>query len=199
MHARRLPWRKRRVTPFQLLVAELLLKQTKAEDVARVWPVMLKRYATPSKLSKAPAADLRKLLRPLGFQRQRTAILKKVAGVLETRFGGQVPSRIDKLLDIPGVGLYTATAVACFAFSKRVPIVDANVLRVLSRFLGGQHPKDLRRAKVIWATAWRILPRQQPELHNYGILDFAAQVCKVKPICSNCPLRIKCRYVQSRQ
>jgi DNA (cytosine-5)-methyltransferase 1 len=193
-HPRKLPWRKRNVTPFQLLVAELLLKQTKAGDVAQVWPILLNAYPTPRKLSKAPLKKLRALLYSLGFQRQRAFTLKRMAGSLQTHFNGEIPSRIDKLLELPGVGLYTAAAVACFAFHKRVPIVDVNVLRVLSRIAGTRGPRDIRRAKKIWALAWKILPREAIEQHNYGILDFASQICTRNPNCLNCPLLSRCHY-----
>jgi len=195
-HQRKLPWRKRNVTPFQLLIAELLLKQTKAADVAQVWPILLKAYPTPRKLSNAPLRKLRALLHTLGFQRQRAVTLKRMAGSLQTHFNGEVPSRIDKLLDLPGVGLYTAAAVACFAFHKRVPIVDVNILRVLSRIAGTRCPSDIRRAKKIWALAWKILPRQAIEQHNYGMLDFASQICTRSPNCLNCPLLLQCQYGQ---
>jgi A/G-specific adenine glycosylase len=98
-------------------------------------------------------------------------------------------------LSIPHVGLYTATAVACFAFHERLPIVDANILRVLGRIHGIKFGADLRRAPGAWALAWAILPKSNPELHNYGLLDFAGQVCTFRnPRCGCCPLQRNCCF-----
>jgi len=195
-HFRDFPWRDLRTTPFHLLIAELLLAQTKAEDVAQVWPALVARYPQPERLARARLSTLRLLLRPLGFQNQRAKALKNVARFLEEKFGGVVPSGAENLLQIPHLGLYAATAVGCFKFSERVPIVDANVIRVLGRFSGYQTRKDLRRSRQIWSLAWAILPRNAV-LHNYGLLDFAANICTThKPKCGSCKLQASCQYVR---
>src|SRR5713226_6133853 len=135
-HLRLLPWRKKSVSPFHLLLAEVLLVQTKAEDVARVWPKLIRNHPTPRALAGARRSTLVSLLKPLGLQNQRGASLKRISQALITRFQGRVPKTVSDLLALPHVGLYTATAVACFKFGKRLPIVDANVLRVLGRIMG---------------------------------------------------------------
>ena len=169
--------------------------QTKAEDVAIVWPQLVSKYPTPSALSKAKNASLARLVRPLGLQNQRARSLVAIAKYLCLNFRGRIPRSATELLSIPHVGLYTATAMGCFAFDERVPIVDANILRVLGRIHGIKFGPDLRRAREAWVLAWAILPKTHPGLHNYGLLDFAAQVCTVKrPKCESCPLSKACRF-----
>jgi DNA (cytosine-5)-methyltransferase 1 len=197
-HFRKFPWRRKETKAFHLLIAEVLLAQTKAENVARLWPLLVKRYEKPRDLARVKASALKVLLRPLGLQNQRTKALRTIARVLVDRHQGEVPHDVAQLLSLPHVGLYTATAVASFSFGKRVPIVDTNVLRVLGRITGGKINQDLRRSKKIWALAWNALPMKNVELHNYGILDFAAQVCTRDPNCSRCPLRRKCSFGNAR-
>jgi DNA (cytosine-5)-methyltransferase 1 len=197
-HYRHLPWRRPKVSPFAFLIAEFLLKQTKAEDVARVWPELVRRFPSAERLNKAPKRELLNILRPLGLQNQRAASLRNLSRALLVNFDGNVPSETELLLSLPGVGLYTAAAVRCFKFGKRAPIVDANVLRILARITGIDYGSDLRRSEGAWALAWALLPRCDCDKHNYGILDFAARVCNTTPDCGLCPLRRNCAFGISR-
>jgi DNA (cytosine-5)-methyltransferase 1 len=191
---RRFPWRARSVSAFHLLLAEVLLKQTKAEDVAKVWPTLIRRFPTPKEISRASESALVDILTPLGLQRQRASALKELGCRLVTQFNGEVPDRLEALLTLPGVGLYGAAAVCCFKFGQRVPIVDANVLRVFGRFTGARLGADLRRSEHAWKMAWNLLPLENCARHNYGILDFAAEVCSATPNCGSCPLKRKCHF-----
>lgn len=196
-HNRRLPWRRAAVSAFQLLIAEFLLKQTKAEDVANVWPELIRRFPSAKSLGKARKPDLLKILRPLGLQNQRAVSLIRLAKALLAKFDGQVPTDVRSLLTLPGVGLYTAAAVCSFKFGKRVPIVDANVLRVFGRITGEACGSDLRRSERAWELAWAILPSSGCDRHNYGILDFSAKLCTQIPNCKHCPLRRECHFALS--
>jgi len=188
-------WRKKKVSSFHLLVAEVLLVQTKAEDVAVVWPQLVRKYQTPAAFSRASAKNLVKLLRPLGLQYQRAKSLITISRAILQNFGGRVPRSKEDLLSIPYIGLYTAAAVQCFAFGERLPIVDANVLRVLGRIHGIEGGRDLRRSKEIWSLAWALLPKANCQDHNYGILDFASTVCTSKcPHCEACQLKRVCAF-----
>lgn len=137
-HFRNFPWRRKKTKDFHLLIAEVLLAQTKAPDVAQVWPVLISRYQKPEDLASVNRSALKALLRPLGLQNQRAKALQTIATVLVERHHGEVPHDVAQLLSLPHVGLYTAAAVASFAFGKRVPIVDTNVLRVLGRITGAK-------------------------------------------------------------
>ena len=197
---REFPWREPSVSPFRFLVAELLLVQTDAAAVASVWPTLVERFGSPKELSQARSKDLIVILRHLGLQRQRARALKVVSKHLCSKYGGRVPSDLDDLLSIPHLGLYTAAAVSCFKFGMRVPIVDTNSLRIFERVLGMQLGKDIRRSKAAWILAWHILPRTDVALHNYGMLDFGAQVCTSRaPRCKICPLRQCCQYAAAQR
>lgn len=188
------PWREPGTSPYALLIAELLLVQTKASDVAGLWPKLLTRYPTPGQLSRASARSLANLLRPLGLQNQRAKALRDVARHLDLEHAGQVPTGLVGLLTLPHVGLYVATAVSCFGHGARVPIVDANVLRVFSRIFGTPQT-EIRRNPTAWATAWALLPRRRVALHNYGLLDFAAEICTPRaPKCADCHIQEFCLF-----
>jgi A/G-specific adenine glycosylase len=188
-------WRKNNLPSFHLLLAEVLLVQTKADDVAVVWPQLVRKYPTPAALSRARVSSLVRLLMPLGLQNQRAKSLVTISRALIRDFGGRVPRSTEALLSIPHLGLYTAAAVGCFAFGERLPIVDANVLRVLGRIHGIEAVADLRRSPEIWSLAWKLLPEKNCRDHNYGILDFAATVCTAKrPLCGSCRLNGSCAF-----
>jgi len=197
-HPRSFPWRKPGVSAFELLIAELLLVQTKAEDVASVWRELITRYPSADGLARAQTRSLIRLLRPLGLQNQRARALRAVSRAVVDRFEGRVPRSIPDLLSLPHVGLYVACAVACFSFGERVPIVDANVLRVLGRIAGIDFGRELRRSPKVWNAAWGILPESKYAQHNYGVLDFAAEVCKARlPLCQSCALNRVCAYART--
>jgi A/G-specific adenine glycosylase len=194
-HLRSFPWRLAGTEPFQLLVAELLLVQTKAEDVARVWPALVRRFPDPQSLSRARQSTLIRILRPLGLQRQRAHGLKAVSVALIESCNGEVPKTVEELLNLPHVGLYVATAIACFASGHRVPIVDGNVIRVFDRVTGVKGVRELRRRFDVWKLAWAALPRANVASHNYGLLDFAAQTCTSRaPDCAHCGLLSACSF-----
>lgn len=198
-HGRSFPWREPETTPFGILIAEMLLRQTRAEMVASIWPVLLDRYPSPESFSNADEAELLDLLVPLGLVTQRVEATKLVSIEICRRHAGRVPRSIPRLLELPHMGLYSAHAVACFAFNRRVPVVDGNVLRVLSRLTGVDYGRDNRRSPTAWDLAWRILPSRNAKLHNYGLLDFSAQVCK--PIGAEhalCPIRAICMNMRGR-
>lgn len=178
-----------------MLVAEVLLRQTKAADVVEIWRFIVAKYPTPGALARARLDVLRRILRPLGLNRQRAIALKRISQVLVQEFRGRVPNTLESLLSIPHVGLYAASALLCFKFSVPTPIVDSNVLRIFGRLTGEDLGRDLRRNSEAWPLAWSILPTRHAAAHNYGLLDFAALLCRpAAPLCGQCPLRGSCWY-----
>jgi A/G-specific adenine glycosylase len=194
-YGRKFPWRSRGTSAYRMLVAEVLLRQTRAEDAVEVWRFLVAAYPTPAALAAARLDVLRRVLRPLGLNRQRAIALKRISEAVVREFGGRVPSTLGSLLSIPHVGLYAACALQCFKFGMPTPIVDSNVLRVFGRLTGKDLGRDLRRNKEAWSLAWSILPAKRATAHNYGLLDFAALICKpTAPLCNECPLRRSCWY-----
>ena len=192
---RSFPWRHENISPFNILVGEILLKQTRAEKVAKVWPFLVSRYRNPSELAVADPDELFGTIAELGFGNQRTRALTELASAIIQV--GEFPDRPADLMKLPYVGIYTAHAVACFAFGQRVPVVDLSIVRVISRLAGIDPAADIRRAPVIWDIAWALLPQYTVKEHNYGLLDFAALVCKPRsPRCSECDIMEKCAYAK---
>ena len=153
-NARDLPWRAPGATPWAVLVSEIMLQQT---PVARVLPEYLSwlaRWPTPAALAAEPAGEAIRQWGRLGYPR-RALRLHETATILTTRHGGMVPADRDALLALPGIGSYTAAAVASFAFGQRHAVLDTNVRRVLARLVAGQ-PVARRRAVGGGAAAGRI-------------------------------------------
>lgn len=195
---RQFPWRDETADPYGILVAEILLKQTHAGKVATVWPSLVRRYRNPNDLSKADPSELSALICELGFGNQRTVALIELARAVEA--SGAIPHQVDELMNLPYVGIYTSHALACFAFGQRLPVVDLSIVRLISRITGVEPPSDIRRASFIWDVAWALLPAHRFKEHNYGLLDFAAAICKPKaPLCERCDIASACSYGRGRQ
>ena len=195
-HGRSFPWREEGVSPFGILLAEVLLKQTRAEMVAKVWPALCKKYLNAARLESTGPEDLHHDISCLGFGRQRVTALRELSAAISEN--GGLPTQPAGLMKLPYVGVYSAHAVACFAFGLHVPVVDLSIVRLLSRLMGIEPPSDIRRAAEVWRTAETLLPSKDVKEHNYGLLDFAAGMCKAKsPRCDECPLASTCAYVQT--
>lgn len=194
-HGRSFPWREDGTGPYGILLAEALLRQTRAEMVATVWPSLFRKYPDAASLESASPDALYHDIAGLGLGGQRVTALLRLAAVINE--AGGIPERPADLMKLPHVGMYTAHAVACFAFGQRVPLVDLSIVRVLSRLAGIDPPTDIRRAPGIWAIAETLLPDKAVQEHNYGLLDFAADICKPRaPQCGECPLAPGCAYAR---
>ncbi|HEX9775576.1 MAG TPA: A/G-specific adenine glycosylase [Actinomycetota bacterium] len=190
-HGRPFPWRENR-DPYRTLVAEVMLQQTQTGRVGPSYESFLKSFPTVRSLAHAPAMEVIRAWRGLGYNK-RAVNLQQAAQVIEAVHGGEVPDDPAALRTLPGVGEYTANAVACFAFDRQVPVVDVNVERVLARAaLGkepGEAPKDAIRDA---ARAW--LPAGQADRWNQALMDVGAMICRIDaPLCAKCPLKTVCR------
>ena len=194
-HGRSFPWREEDISPFGILLAEVLLKQTRAEMVAEVWPALFRKYPNAASLESARPEELHHDIACLGFGHQRVKGLRQLSAAINRT--GRIPSRPAELMKLPHVGVYSAHAVACFAFGLRVPVVDLSVVRVLSRLAGIEPPRDIRRAPEVWEIARSLLPDTEVKEHNYGLLDFAADICKARsPQCEECLVAPSCAYAK---
>lgn len=193
------PWRTGQ-TPFALLVAEILLRKTTAQQVSKVFSDLIDKYGTPEKLAFAGTEELQKMLRPLGLAKQRSAALKAVACHLVSHHQGLVPPNPRELEKIPHIGPYAANAVGCFGVGLPLPVVDANVIRVLDRFTGVPTPgPNPHRMRSIWHRSIRSLPITSVQDYNYALLDLGALVCKSKPLCSKCCLTSGCAEAKKQR
>ena len=189
------PWREEDVSPFGILLAEVLLKQTRAEMVAEVWPALSRKYPDAASLECASPEMLYQEISCLGFGRQRVTGLRQLSTAINK--AGVLPTRPAELMKLPYVGIYSAHAVACFAFGHSVPVVDLSTIRVISRLEGFEPPTDIRRAPEVWKIAQSLLPDKEVKEHNYGLLDFAADMCKARsPSCDECPVSHSCTHAR---
>lgn len=181
--ARDLPWRDTR-NPYAILVSEFMLQQTQVSRVSEYFPRFMARFPTIEKLAQARPKAVREAWDGLGYYARASnlhALARQVSGA-----GGRVPDDPDELIKLPGVGRYTAGAVACFAYEKPVPAVDTNVRRVLERVFA---------TKDVWETAAAITPKTGKTAwkFNQAIMELGALVCTArKPKCPTCPLRHGC-------
>ncbi|MDT9594719.1 A/G-specific adenine glycosylase [Nocardioides zeae] len=201
LHARDLPWRRPEASPWSVLVSELMLQQT---PVARVLPVhaaWLERWPTPAALAAATTGDAVRAWGRLGYPR-RALRLHAAATAITTTHGGEVPQAYETLLTLPGVGDYTAAAVASFAYGRRHVVLDTNVRRVIARAVGGvEHPaRSVTRAERDRAAA--LLPGVEADgssdaaTWNVGLMELGALVCTAaSPACDRCPLVDRCAWV----
>ena len=195
MRGRSFPWREEDVSPFGILLAEVLLNQTRAEMVAAVWPALCRKYPNASNLESANPEELYNDISCLGFGRQRVTALRQLSAAINQ--AGSLPTQPADLMKLPHIGIYSAHAVACFAFGQRVPLVDLSIVRVLSRLAGIEPSSDIRRAPEVWAVAETLLPDEEVKEHNYGLLDFAADICKARsPRCGECPMAPSCAHAR---
>jgi A/G-specific adenine glycosylase len=183
-----------------MLVCEMLLRKTRAENVEPRAKILLRRYPTARKLALARLADLENIIRPLGLFRLRSRALRKTAKTIVKEHRGCIPRTIDELIQLSHVGRYAANAVVCFAYGQRLPIVDANIVRLFRRQFGIDEPVEIHRADEIWSFAESFLPRMKFKEYNWALLDLGALICKPRnPLCNLCPVRIYCReHLRSR-
>jgi A/G-specific adenine glycosylase len=186
---RDLPWRATR-DPYRVLVAEVLAQQTQAARAAAAWPAFLERFPDAATLAAAPPAEVLRAWQGLGYNRRALALRRTAQAVVER---GGWPDTVEELARLPGVGPYTARAVACFAFEQPVAPVDTNVARVLARSLTGADPSQLTPA-ARQRLADRAMPGDHPWAWTSALMDVGAQHCRPQPRCGGCPLEATCRW-----
>ena len=201
---RDLPWRATR-DPYRVLVAEVLAQQTQAARAAAAWPRFLERFPDVHALAAAAPAEVLRAWQGLGYNRRALA-LRATAQAVEARGGW--PGTVEGLAGLPGVGPYTARAVACFALGLRVAPVDTNVARVLARSLAGTDPGDLSPAARQRLADQALPPAADHPDVPYGapdpsgrawtwssaLMDVGALHCRPRPRCDGCPLELTCRW-----
>ena len=173
-----------------------MLQQTQVRRVLDFFPRFLARYPTVFELAAASEEAVREAWEGLGYYR-RAANLHATAQIIAQRHGGRFPTDPAALERLPGVGRYTAGAVAAFAFGADAPIVDTNAGRVLTRVFGAGPVRA--RTRRLWGIAYRVTPAGRAYDFNQGIMDLGAMVCTARrPACARCPVRTVCRTFARR-
>jgi A/G-specific adenine glycosylase len=184
---RDLPWRAIR-EPWPILVAEVMLQQTRVPRVIPKWSAFCVAYPGPAACAAAPLGDLLRRWQGLGYPR-RARNLRDAAALMHVRHGGAVPDDLDALRALPGIGPYTARAVLAFAFERDVGVVDTNIARVLARVAGER--LTLRRVQE---AADSVVPHGDGWAWNQMLMDLGATVCRPIPHCDGCPLAPSCAW-----
>jgi len=192
-HDRNYPWRITRDS-FRVLIAEIMLRRTKADQVKPVYIKLFKVYPGVKALSRAKSKDLKKILYSLGLK-WRMPVFKLLAVELMKHYKGKVPKNRDELKTLPGVGDYVAGAVLSIAFNKREWIIDSNIVRVFKRYFGVKTSREGRRDKHLIEMAKMYINSGNPKKANLALLDFASLVCKPRePEHAICPLSDACSF-----
>lgn len=195
-NARELPWRSDDASPWSVLVSEVMLQQTPVVRVLPAWQAWLERWPTPAHLAEEPSGEAVRMWNRLGYPRRALNLHAAACAIVE-RHGGEVPSDHADLLALPGVGAYTAAAVASFAFGQRHAVLDTNVRRVLARAHSGVEypPKAQTRAEV--ALAETLVPPEPAVAARWAVavMELGALVCTARsPACADCPISAQCAW-----
>ena len=193
---RDLPWRRPEAGAWGVLVSEIMLQQTPVARVEPVWRAWLDRWPSPASLAAEPAAEAIRAWGRLGYPR-RALRLHECAVAITARHAGVVPNTLDDLLALPGIGAYTARAVAAFAYGQRQAVVDTNVRRLLARAVHGQADAGPATTAADLALTLELLPAAGPAAAraSAAFMELGALVCTARaPRCTDCPLQTLCGW-----
>lgn len=191
---RELPWRKTK-DPYKIWVSEIMLQQTQVETVLPYYKRFLQTFPNLKSLANAELSQVLKMWEGMGYY-ARARNLLKAAQIIAKEHKGKMPSNSDELIKIPGIGPYTAAAVASIAFNENVPVVDGNVARVLSRVLRIEEPLIKNKNKFANA-AKKLLPQGQSADFNQAMMELGALICVPQsPKCAECPVSVFCKAYQ---
>ena len=189
---RDLPWRRTR-DPYAIWVSEAMLQQTRASVVVEYYERFLEKFPTLASLARADEADVLAAWSGLGYYRRARALHESARAVM-AEYEGQIPKTAAELNRLPGVGVYTAAAVASIAFGEPVAAVDGNVERVLTRYLGHEPVPGAARSGQLRQGAMRLVDPKRPGDFNQAMMELGATVCLPKgPLCLTCPVHTGCR------
>ncbi len=193
-NARDLPWRRTR-NPYAIWVSEIMLQQTQVKTVIPFWNRWLRELPTIEAAAKAPSEKIHKLWEGLGYY-TRVRNLQKAAQVIVEKHGGKFPEKFDDVLALPGIGHYTAGAICSIAFNQPKPILDGNVIRVLTRIFGiGENPKEKMTNARLWKLAEELVQNSKSDCShlNQSLMELGALVCTPRnPQCLICPVKKLC-------
>lgn len=195
-HARELPWRGTAASPWSVMVSEFMLQQTPVTRVLPVHAAWLERWPTPAALAEESTGEAVRMWGRLGYPR-RALRLHAAAGAIVERHDGEVPTSYDELLALPGVGDYTASAIASFAFGQRHVVLDTNVRRVLARTISGVEFPATAVTRAERDIATRALPDDEATAATWAVatMELGALVCTARqPSCDACPVADLCAW-----
>jgi A/G-specific adenine glycosylase len=189
-HGRMFPWRQS-VDPYEVLVGEVLLQRTRGEHVLPVYREFLRRWPTLERLGRARQATIAEVIRPLGLAKRAQQMTRLGRTLAEL---GCVPGTPEELERLPGIGPYGAHAIPIFTHGRNLPLVDWVIARVLRRYFGQDDTRRPNADKALWNLAGQLAEPGRARQLWLGTLDFAGAVCRPRPLCGECPLRVSCSW-----
>lgn len=195
-HGRDLPWRDPACSAWGVMVSEFMLQQTPVARVLPLWTQWMERWPHPADLAAAPSAEVLRAWGGLGYPR-RAMRLQAAAQRIVDEHGGRVPDTEEELLALPGVGSYTAAAVACFAYGRPTVVVDTNIRRVHARLIGGQALPEKSLTVAEQARARALMPQETglAVRWNASVMELGALICTARsPRCTECPVQDLCAW-----
>jgi A/G-specific adenine glycosylase len=193
-HARDLPWRGPGATPWAVMVSEFMLQQTPVSRVLPVFESWMATWPTPADLAAVPSGEAVRAWGRLGYPRRALRLHAAATAIVE-RYDGEVPPGYDDLIALPGIGDYTASAIASFAFGGAHAVLDTNVRRVFARAVSGVEfpPASVTRAERVLAES--LVPEEQPATWAVAVMELGALVCTAtSPRCGACPISDRCAW-----
>ncbi|MEC4895277.1 MAG: A/G-specific adenine glycosylase [Oscillatoria sp. PMC 1051.18] len=189
------PWR-RTADPYAIFIAELLLQKTDATTAEKIYETFLTRYPSPKAIATAKIEEIARLLTPLGLHFRAERLHRACQMILE-KHDGKIPATETELLELPGVGKYTARSICTNAFKQPLAVLDTNVARIIERFFSIKGNRVKSRCKVLWGIAEILAPNTNVDSWNLTLIDFGAATCTAsRPCCQNCPLQQECNYAK---
>lgn len=182
------PWRESQ-DPYVVLMGEILLQRTRGDLVEPVFRDFIARWPTLEKLGSARQETIARVIRPLGLAK-RAPLIKRLANELVDQ--GKVPTGPEELIQLTGVGPYAAHAVPVFALNEQLPVVDWVIARILRRYFGLPGEGRPNQDRELWRRASILIRHENARVLWFGVLDFAAEICKPRPQCEVCPLNRSC-------
>ncbi len=190
-NTRAMPWKYEK-DPYKIWISEIILQQTRVSQGLEYYKSFIKRFPSVHEIAEAKEDEIFKLWEGLGYYTRCKNIIAS-AKFISKELGGKFPDTYETILQLKGVGSYTASAIASFAYNLPYAVLDGNVFRVLSRYFGVKLPIDNPEGKKYYSTlANNLLDKKNAGVYNQSIMDFGATVCKPLPLCEICPLNSKC-------
>jgi len=192
LNTRKMPWKGEK-DPYKIWLSEIILQQTRVEQGWKYYEKFITLFPDINKLAAAKDEKVYKLWEGLGYY-SRCKNLIETARFISKKLNGKFPDTFEDILSLKGVGSYTASAIASFAYNLPYAVVDGNVFRVLSRFFGIKKPIDSTEGKKLFSElAFELLDKKKPGIYNQALMDFGAVICKPQnPLCHNCILKDRC-------
>jgi len=191
---RNYPWRDNFDNSYNILIAEVMLHRTRADQVKPIYEFFIKKHPDIKSIANSDQEDIIKDLNQLGLN-WRAAQLYKMAREVQERYGGIIPNDWDKLIKLPGVGPYIASALLCFVYDINIAVLDTNIVRVIGRIFGMKIRDSSRKSKEFKSVMTDLISYGEPRKFTLSFIDYAALICRPSnPKCDACSLKDICNY-----